>query len=338
MEGNVMKSAKWLAVAVVALASASLISQQVNASAQQSASASAAGVRASQSAGAHANVNPGYVAANGSAAGSTAVKGRGSRSGADMHGSAAGYAKMRPVSGELEGKLDSKSARVGEPVVLKTTEKMKTAGGMVIPRGSRLVGHVTEVQAHARGHEQSSLAIAFDRVELKHGQSFAIHSMIEQVRPSAAELEANAMANEDTMSGPVGVAGGGGAMAGGGLGVGHAGAGLVGGAAGAVGGAGSAVAPVGSTLNSTTEGAMNAGGGAVSGTGNLAANAAARVGRGVNGSDGAVASLGTHATAIPGVMLDSDAAGSASGTFTAARKNVHFDSGTQMVIGVMAAR
>lgn len=73
-------------------------------------------------------------------------------------------------------------------------------------------------------------------------------------------------------------------------------------------------------------------------TGNVAGNAAAGVGRGVNGSAGAVASMGTHATAIPGVMLDSEAAGGASGTFTAARRNVHFESGTQMVVGVVAAR
>ena len=55
---------------------------------------------------------------------------------------------MSSVSGELEGKLDSKTAKVGDRVVLKTTEKVQTSDGTVIPRGSRLVGHVTQVQAH----------------------------------------------------------------------------------------------------------------------------------------------------------------------------------------------
>ena len=50
------------------------------------------------------------------------------------------------MTGELEGKLDSRTAKVGDRVVLKTTEKVLTADGTVIPRGTRLVGHITQVQ------------------------------------------------------------------------------------------------------------------------------------------------------------------------------------------------
>ena len=52
------------------------------------------------------------------------------------------------MTGELDGKLDSKTAKVGDRVVLKTMDKVQTSDGTVIPRGSRLVGHVTEVQAY----------------------------------------------------------------------------------------------------------------------------------------------------------------------------------------------
>jgi hypothetical protein len=37
-------------------------------------------------------------------------------------------------------------------------------------------------------------------------------------------------------------------------------------------------------------------------------------------------------------MLNGEAAGSASGMLSAANKNIHLDSGTQMVLGVAAAR
>lgn len=328
-----MKTARLLvaAASVISLASLPLMAQSVNASTQQSASGSAAGVHANQSAdaGASASMNRGHAQANGSAASSVNAQGR--HGGANARGRAVGSAQMRPVTGELEGKLDSKTAKVGEPVMLKTTQKMKTADGFVIPRGSRFIGRVTEVHAHMRGHEQSTMGVVFDRAELKNGQSIAIHSVIESVGPSAAQLEAASMANDDAFAGPAGGAVGNGAVGG------RAGGGLLGGGAGVVGGATSAVGGVGSSMASTageTRSALNAGGSTLDASGNLAGNAATNLGRNASGSAGAVGSLGAHATAIPGVMLSSAAATGASGMFTAARQNIHFDSGTQMVLGV----
>lgn len=331
-----MKTARLLAVtaAVAGLASFPLMAQEVNASAQQSTSASAAGMYAnSVNAGANAGVNQGQANANGEATGSLGARGRHGSANADAYGRAAGNAQMRPVTGVLEGKLDSKSAKAGEPVVLKTTKKMKTADGFVIPRGSRLIGHVTEVQAHTRGHEQSSMGIDFDRAQLKNGQSFTIHSVIESVGPTAAELEADSMADEDAFAGPVG----GGAMGSGAV-AGRARGGLLSSGAGMVGGATSDIGSVGSRVASNTGGAIHASDNAIGATGGVGGNAAANAGRGVTGPAGTAGSLGAHATAIPGIMLDSNAAEGASGTFTAARRNVHFDSGTQMVVGVVAAK
>jgi hypothetical protein len=333
MEVIAMRTVKLLAVAVAGLASIPLMAQQVNATAQQGASGSAAGMHVNQSADANtnANVRHSHAEANSAAEGSIDAKSRHGSANANTWGSAAGSAAMRPVTGELMGKLDSKSARVGEPVILRTTQKMKTADGFEIPRGSRLIGRVTEVQAHTKGHEQSSLGIAFDRAELKNGESFAIHSLIESVGPNPAELEAASMESEGAFAGPAGggMAGGVSSMGGGGVGVGRAG-----GATSAVGHMGS----IGSDMTSTAGGAMNAGGQTLNATGNLAGSAAAHVGRGIAGSAGTVGSLGEHATAFPGVMLEGTAAGDESGKFTAAKKNIHFDSGTQMVLGVVASR
>ena len=43
------------------------------------------------------------------------------------------------MSGELQDKLDSKTAKVGDSVVVKT------ADGTEIPKGTKLVGRVTDV-------------------------------------------------------------------------------------------------------------------------------------------------------------------------------------------------
>ncbi len=216
-----MKIARTLAMAVAGFSSIPfLMAQQVDARAHQNASATAAGAQVNDStnANAHAAARPGNAEVNGNA---------------NAH--AAGSADMRPVTGQLEGKLDSKSARPGDPVVLKTSQKIKTADGMEIPKGSRLVGHVTEVQAHEKGQAESRMGIAFDRVEMKGGQSMAVHSMIESVEPNPSAVAAASMENEDAFSSPVA---GGGMSAGATGGARGGGGGLLGGASGAAGGVG----------------------------------------------------------------------------------------------------
>ena len=336
-----MKTVKLLVVAIVTLSSLPLLmAQQVNTSAQQNVSASAAGsqVKDSANAGANANVSPRQVQANGTADGSLTANGAG-RTNASVSSSDASAVQMRPVSGELQGNLDAKSAKAGDRGVLKTTEKMTTADGTVIPKGSRLVGHVTEVQAHTKAHEESNMGIQFDRAELKGGQSLAIHSMIQSVQPRPSAIAAGSTGNEDAFAGPAGggVMAGGAAMGSGSAMAGGAretssgrvvGGGLLGGTAS---GAAMATGRVGSELGSTAGGAVNT-------TGHLSGNATGNLARGVDGTAYGAGSVGAHATGFPGMMLNGSASGSASGMLSDSRKNIHLDAGTQMVLGISAAR
>ena len=93
--------------------------------------------------------------------------------------------QLKPVSGELMGKLDSKSAKQGDSVVVKTSEDLKFPGGAEIPKGSKLVGHVTNVQARGDGKENSQIAIQFDHAEVKGGQEMAIESVIQSIAPAS---------------------------------------------------------------------------------------------------------------------------------------------------------
>src|SRR6266446_1554808 len=49
------------------------------------------------------------------------------------------------LAGELQNTIDVRRAKVGDQVLLKTTEAIKSGGRTVVGKGSRLVGHVTEV-------------------------------------------------------------------------------------------------------------------------------------------------------------------------------------------------
>jgi hypothetical protein len=245
--------------------------------------------------------------------------------------------EMSPVAGELDGKLDSKTARVGDRVVLKTLDKVQTSDGTVIPRGSRVVGHVTEVQAYDPAAGTARIAIAFDHAELKNGQSFAIYTLIGGVVPSGGAIVdlQNREGREDDGSGggmtgmPVGT----GTMVNGGrMDDGHGGGGP-GGATNSVDRASDTAvgewrrdqasqnsmpgSTPGSTLGPGGSTTAQAGGGSSNPTGAHAVAAERAV---------------PHRTQIPGVLLAGNS--SSSGVLLSLIRNVQFESGTLIQLGV----
>jgi hypothetical protein len=91
-------------------------------------------------------------------------------------------APMSPVNGELVNKLDSKTAKNGDSVVVQTKTSIKTPDGTEIPKGSKLVGHVIAAQPSQPG-QNSQLALQFDQIELKGGKTMPVHSQIQSISP-----------------------------------------------------------------------------------------------------------------------------------------------------------
>jgi hypothetical protein len=265
--------------------------------------------------------------------------------------------EMTAVTGELEGKLDSKSAKVGDRVALKTTEKVQISDGTVIPKGTRLVGHVTEVQAHNGDRAIAQIGVAFDHAELKNGESLPVHSLIRTVRMSASVTSMNMMGDDDAMSassmgggrmGGLG-SGRGGGVIGGGLGAGASAstdAGSLGGATvGGVadGAAGGQVDRNGNVANAGTGVGTNGGAGTLgAGTSARDDSAVQLAGHGdapINGGAHAAAAQRSvpHPTGVPGVML----AGSSSSSgllIEGDRKDIEFMSGTRFEMGIVGDR
>ena len=69
------------------------------------------------------------------------------------------------LAGQLQNNVDVRRAKVGDEVVLKTTQAIKSHGRTVVGKGSRLVGHVTEVAQKSQGNGESRIGILFDRLE-----------------------------------------------------------------------------------------------------------------------------------------------------------------------------
>lgn len=230
----------------------------------------------------------------------------------------AAAAQLKPVTAELVNKLDSKSAKQGDSVVVKTNEDVVFPGGADIPKGSKLVGHITNVQARADGKENSQIAIQFDRAELKGGQNMAIESVIKSLSPAAGYSDtANNAVPQSYGSSPQG-------------------------------------AP--NTTNQPSQG-MNGQG--MNGSNPNTANSRPEVpsntiaqpgvtnqttGTGMPEPGSIVARNGNVAirmTAIPGVLLANNINGlpftNASGMLLGARRDIHLDGGTQMVVAIAAA-
>ena len=59
--------------------------------------------------------------------------------------------QLQPVTGELENKLDTKDAKAGDSVVVKTTQTATIGNGMEIPKGSEIKGHIIDVAGGLEG-------------------------------------------------------------------------------------------------------------------------------------------------------------------------------------------
>ena len=84
---------------------------------------------------------------------------------------ASGTPKIAPgsvIPVQLTKTVDAKKAKTGDEVVAKVTMDMKNQGGEVlVPKDTKVIGHVTEAQARSKDQKESQLAIAFDRAQIK---------------------------------------------------------------------------------------------------------------------------------------------------------------------------
>lgn len=249
--------------------------------------------------------------------------------------------EMSSVTGELQGKLDTESAKVGDRVTLKTFDKVQTPDGTVIPKGTRLLGRITEVQAHNNDRAVAQMGIVIDHAELKNGETLPIHTLIRGLRPTPSVMPISPMSSDDSMSSTMG----GGRMGadnrmgvdiggrGGGLGAGSTESGSLGGVGGVTTGTAAgawtgvdAAADAGLPIDANAKE-------------NSAVQLAGHGDRGVD--DGAHAAAAARnlprPTGIPGIMLAGSS--TASGLLLDDdRKNIRFESGTRFELGIVIDR
>ena len=234
------------------------------------------------------------------------------------NGSAAAHVEQ---GGELDATLsrpvDAGRAKAGDEVTATLSQHYESNGQVMLRRGTKLVGHVTEVAPRQRrsaetgGNGDSRLGIVFDKAVLADGREVPLNATVQAV----AAAEAMATSGTRGFDAASGSAAGAGRATSGGLG-GVAG-GVAGTAGGALGGVGRVGGGVGGAASGAVGGATHASAGAMGGL-----NAAGRLMSGSRGVFG-----------LNGIDVAAAAAGGAGGSVLTSRaRDVELDRGTQMLL------
>src|SRR6267143_6380262 len=108
-------------------------------------------------------------------------------------GSEASLAGGTVLNATLNSSVDSKKAKPGEQITAHTTEAVKsTDGRMILPKGTKLIGHVTQASARGNGQEQAVLAIQFDKAVLKDKQEMPLNVTIQAIAAPPQQASSSA--------------------------------------------------------------------------------------------------------------------------------------------------
>jgi len=213
--------------------------------------------------------------------------------------SPAQFAPGTIIPAELSKSVDAKKLGVGDQIEAKTTVDMLSNGQIVLPRNSKVRGHVTSVKAHSKQSPDSAVGIAFDHLVMKDGHELPLQASLQAVGAPLNAFGASSPtggAPDLPASGPIG----GGASPGGSTG-------------GGMGGSRTGSSPAPSSYPSSgmpgrADGTAPRG----SSTGTLNASSQGVVG---------IRDLSLSSTAQASVL-------------TSSTKNVHLDGGTQLILRV----
>lgn len=84
---------------------------------------------------------------------------------------------------ELNHGIKVKKARVGDLVKASLTQDVVLHGRIAVPRGSKLIGHVTETKILTRDAQESRLGVIFDKVIFKTGQEVSFKAVVRALAP-----------------------------------------------------------------------------------------------------------------------------------------------------------
>lgn len=116
------------------------------------------------------------------------------------------------INAELPGALDSKKVKPGDVVNARTVTDLKTNDGRTaLPKGTKIIGHVTQASARSAGQPESSLGLVFDKAILKSGQEIPLNAGVQAIgAPPSSSVDTNQASARDPVGASPGAPGYGG--------------------------------------------------------------------------------------------------------------------------------
>lgn len=91
--------------------------------------------------------------------------------------------KVSVVFAVLSNSVEAKSAAAGQELTLRTISDVTDNGAVLIPKGSKLLGHIEEVNVKGKGIEQTELYIIIDKAVIREGTVIPLQAIIAAVAP-----------------------------------------------------------------------------------------------------------------------------------------------------------
>jgi hypothetical protein len=88
---------------------------------------------------------------------------------------------------KLPKSLDSSKLKEGDAVEVETVGGFKLPDGTLVPKGSKLAGHVLASRARSKGDADSQLTIAFDKLSVANGKQLSVKGTVQAVFPPYEE-------------------------------------------------------------------------------------------------------------------------------------------------------
>src|SRR6267143_1209798 len=85
------------------------------------------------------------------------------------------------IPAELSKSIDARRIKSGDKIEAKTTMDLLAHGQIVIPRDTKVIGHVTEAKPRSKESPESLVGVTFDRIALKDGRELPVRASVQAI-------------------------------------------------------------------------------------------------------------------------------------------------------------
>jgi hypothetical protein len=108
------------------------------------------------------------------------------------------------IPAELSKTIDAKKVKAGDKIEIRIVVDLLSEGQVVVPKDSKILGHISEVKARSKDSKDSMIGIVVDTLSTKEGGELAIQAVVQAIgRPVEQSSNYSSMAG-----GPIGSSGG----------------------------------------------------------------------------------------------------------------------------------